>query len=133
MRDILEKDLHRDLCTSSVASLTSALGSLKKLRTYLSSPIVNLKTPIDLFKEKKYFDAKNRILGQEIELQDSKKWAGYAFKQSVVQLVTASGLEYDAIREAQNHHELSDLDELLNQDAFMALLSNKSQLEGPAF
>jgi hypothetical protein len=133
VRDILEKDLHRNLCTSSEASLTSALASLKKLHAYLSSPLVNSQTPIDLFKEKKYFDVQDRILGQEVELQDSQKWAGYAFKLSVVQLVTASGLEHDAIREAQNHHELTDFDALLNQDAFMALESNKTPPEGPEF
>jgi len=133
VRDILEKDLHRNLCTSSEASLTSALASLKKLHAYLSSPLVNLQTPIDLFKERKYFDVQDRILGQEIELQDSQKWAGYAFKLSMVQVVTASGREHDAIREAQNHHELTDFDALLNQDAFMALLGNKTPPEGPEF
>lgn len=94
---------------------------------------MDLTTPVDLFKEKKYYEMKNRIVGQAIEHAcDYQKWSGYEYKHSFVQLVTPATQNYDAIKESKSQADLTDFDELLNQDLFMALAAS-SPAEQPEF
>ena len=49
-----------------------------------------------------------------------------------MQLVTPAAQKYDAIKELKNQADLTDFDELLNQDLFMALTAS-SPAEQPEF